>query len=182
MPVGTLATVPLPVPVLFTVRVKAWTVKVAVTIVAALRLTTQASVPEQPPPLQPVKVEPVAGVAVRVIMVPTGKLAEQVVPHVIPAGELVTEPLPVPAGITVALTRGGSAASSTSTQSSLPGPSALIPGVVKLSKPAFANGEPGMLVNVPAAGSYHRAVTGPLSRLMSTVTVRDELPGVAVGM
>src|SRR5439155_1079044 len=64
------------------------------------------------------------------------------------------------------------ATSSTSTQSSFPGPSALLPGVWKSREPAFANGDPAMFVNVPAAGSYHRAVTGPLSMLMSTVTVR----------
>ena len=45
------------------------TVKVAVTLLAALILTTQLPVPVQAP-LQPVKVEPVVGVAVRVTLVP----------------------------------------------------------------------------------------------------------------
>src|SRR5439155_18310083 len=54
-----------------------------------------------PPPLQPVKVEPAAGVAVSVTTVPLAKLAEQVAAQLIPAGELVTVPLPVPAGVTV---------------------------------------------------------------------------------
>jgi len=58
-------------------------------------------VPEQPPPLQPLKVEPAAGAAVSVTAVPLGKLAEQVAPQVMPAGELVTVPLPVPALLTV---------------------------------------------------------------------------------
>ena len=62
------------------------------TVVAALRVTMQVPVPEQPPPLQPVKVEPAAGVAVRVTVVPLAKLAEQVAPQVMPAGALVTEP------------------------------------------------------------------------------------------
>ena len=75
--------------------------KVAVTVVAAESVTTQVPVPEQPPPLQPVKVEPAAGVAVNVTAVPLAKLAEQVAPQVIPAGKLVTVPLPVPAGVTV---------------------------------------------------------------------------------
>jgi hypothetical protein len=59
----------------------------------------QVPVPEQPPPLQLVKLEPAAAVAVRVTDVP--KLAEQVVPQLMPLGLLVTVPLPVPAGVTV---------------------------------------------------------------------------------
>ena len=35
------------------------------TVWAALIVTVQVPVPEQPPPLQPVNVEPAAGVAVR---------------------------------------------------------------------------------------------------------------------
>ena len=61
-------------------------------------------------------------------------------------------------------------ASSTSTQSS--SPSALFPGVAKTRKPELASGEPGIVAKLPEAGSYHRPVTGPLSRLMSTVSVR----------
>jgi hypothetical protein len=45
-------------------------VKVAVTVVAALAVTTQVPVPLQPPPDQPSKVEPVAGAAVSVTTVP----------------------------------------------------------------------------------------------------------------
>src|SRR5437867_2262938 len=101
VPAGGLGTVPRPVPAVVTVSVKVWSVKVAVTVVAAESVTVQAPVPEQPPPLQPVKVEPAAGVAVNVTAVPLAKLAEQVAPQVIPAGKLVTVPLPVPAGVTV---------------------------------------------------------------------------------
>src|SRR3989442_3828485 len=101
MPAGELVTVPLPVPALLTVSAKAGRVKGAVTVVAAETVTTQVPVPLQPPPLQPVKVEPPAGVAVSVTAVPPVKLAEQVAPQLIPAGELVTVPLPVPAGVTV---------------------------------------------------------------------------------
>lgn len=54
----------------------------------------------QPVPLQPAKVEPDAGVGVKVTAVPLLKLDEQVVPQLIPAGELVTVPLPVPALVT----------------------------------------------------------------------------------
>ncbi len=63
-------TVPLPVPVLLIVRLKVWSVKLAVTVVAAVNVTVQEPVPEHPPPLHPAKVEPVAGVAVRVTAVP----------------------------------------------------------------------------------------------------------------
>jgi len=101
MPVGALVTVPLPAPAGVTVSVKVWSVKVAVTVVAAETVTVQAPVPEQAPPLQPLKVEPAAGAAVSVTAVPLVKLAEHVAPQVIPVGALVTVPLPVPAAVTV---------------------------------------------------------------------------------
>jgi len=69
-------------------------------------VTVQVPVPEQPPPLQPLKVEPAAGVAVSVTTVPLAKPAEQVALQLIPAGLLVTVPVPVPAGVTVS-TRAG---------------------------------------------------------------------------
>ena len=47
------------------------TVKAVITVCAAVRDTTQLPVPLQAP-LQPVKVEPDAGVAVRVTLVPLG--------------------------------------------------------------------------------------------------------------
>src|SRR5439155_607302 len=101
IPAGALVTVPLPVPAGVTVSVKVCSVKVAVTVVAAEIVTMQAPVPEQPPPLQPLKVEPAAGAAVSVTAVPLAKFAVHVAPQVIPAGELVTVPLPVPALLTV---------------------------------------------------------------------------------
>src|SRR5438445_771771 len=100
MPAGALVTAPLPVPALLTVSVKVG-VKVAVTVVAAEMVTVQVPVPEQPPPVQPAKVEPAAGAAVSVTVVPLAKLAAQVALQSMPAGELVTVPLPVPAGATV---------------------------------------------------------------------------------
>ena len=65
MPEGVLVTVPTPVPAVVTVRTKLG-VNVAVTTVAAVRVTVQGPVPVQAPPLQPVKTDPAAGVAVRV--------------------------------------------------------------------------------------------------------------------
>ncbi len=101
MPVGLDVTVPLPVPSLATVNVKVDNVKVAVTFLAAVIETVQGLVPEQPPPDQLVKVDPVAGVAVRTTLSPAGNSAEQVVPQLISSAAEVTVPVPVPALVTV---------------------------------------------------------------------------------
>ena len=69
MPLGELVTVPKLAPSLMTDRRYLFSVKVAVTDLAALMVTTQAPVPEQPAPVQPVKVEPVACAAVNVTIV-----------------------------------------------------------------------------------------------------------------
>ena len=61
---------PVPVPALATVRAYVCSSKVAVTLAAWVTVTVAAPVPVQTPPLQPVKREPVAGVAVRVTRVP----------------------------------------------------------------------------------------------------------------
>jgi hypothetical protein len=61
----------------------------------------QVPVPLQPPPLQPLNVEPAAGVAVKVTAVPLANAAEQVLPQEMPVGALVTVPLPAPALLTV---------------------------------------------------------------------------------
>jgi hypothetical protein len=96
MPAGALVTVPVPFPDLVTERAKVGAVNVAVTLWATLMVTVQVPVPVQPPPLQPVKVEPAAGAAVRVTIVPIENEAEQVVPQEMPAGLLVTVPPPLP--------------------------------------------------------------------------------------
>jgi hypothetical protein len=77
------------------------TLKLAVTVTDVLPAKVQGAVPAQPPPLQPVKIEPAAGVAARVTEVPAGYVAEQAVPQLIPAGELATVPAPLPALLTV---------------------------------------------------------------------------------
>jgi hypothetical protein len=69
MPLGLLVTVPVPVPDFETVKLNIWSVKIAVTSRAWVIVTLQVPVPVQAP-LQPAKVEPVAGVAVRVTGVP----------------------------------------------------------------------------------------------------------------
>src|SRR5205823_3595817 len=101
IPAGELVTVPLPVPAVLTVSATVCRVEVAVTVGAGGGVLAHDPVPEQPPPVQPLKVEPAAGIGVNVTAVPLVKLAEQVAPQLIPAGALVTVPLPVPAGVTV---------------------------------------------------------------------------------
>ena len=60
-------------------------------------VTAQVPVPVQPPPLQPVNVEPAAGVAVKATAVPLANAAEQIAPQEMPAGALETVPVPAPA-------------------------------------------------------------------------------------
>jgi hypothetical protein len=84
--------------------------KVAVTEVAALRVTLQVVVPVQPPDQLP-KVLPLAGVSVSVTALPCAKGALQMfvveLPdelefvQLIPAGLLVTLPMPPPAVVMV---------------------------------------------------------------------------------
>src|SRR5829696_252713 len=69
---------------------------VAVTSRAWAIATVHVPVPEQPSPSQPANVDPDAGVAVSVTDVPLVKLAEQLDPQLMPAGLLVTVPLPPP--------------------------------------------------------------------------------------
>ncbi len=75
-------------------------VNVAVTDFAASTVTVHGSVPVQLASDQPSKVEPAFDVAVSVTSVPVSNSAEQVDPQSIPAGELETEPEPVPARTT----------------------------------------------------------------------------------
>ena len=70
IPAGLDVTVPLPVPVLPTVRVNVCRVKVAVTDRAALMVTVQVVPETVSQPLQLVNVDPPAALAVRVTAVP----------------------------------------------------------------------------------------------------------------
>jgi hypothetical protein len=58
-------------------------------------VTVHVPVPEHAP-LQPAKLVPMSGAAVSVTVVPLGKLQLHVAPQEMPAGELVTVPLPAP--------------------------------------------------------------------------------------
>lgn len=62
-------------------------------------VTAQEPVPEHIP-LQPLNIDPEAGVAARLTEAPEEYCAEHVAPQLMPAGELETVPLPVPAGVT----------------------------------------------------------------------------------
>jgi len=98
MPAGLLVTVPLPVPAFVRLRVMVLRLNVAVQVVLVFIVTEPLL---QPLPDQPAKVEPKAGVAVKVTAVPLLRVAEQLLPQLMPAGLLVTVPLPVPALATV---------------------------------------------------------------------------------
>jgi hypothetical protein len=74
------------------------TLNVAVTLRACDMLTVQVPAREQAPD-QPANVEPGAALAVSVTLVPEMNVALQVPPQSIPAGPLVTVPLPVPARV-----------------------------------------------------------------------------------
>jgi hypothetical protein len=101
MPAGALVTVPAPVPAFCTVRVRwvggAVEANVAVTVLLVETVSLQAPTVPESQPLQPTKVEPGAGVAERLTPAPFPNGAAQVGPQLIPAGELVTVPAPVPA-------------------------------------------------------------------------------------
>ena len=92
IPAGLLVTVPEPTMAAETVATVL--LKVAITDWSDVRVMTHGAVPEHPPPLQPKKAKSVPGVAVSVTLVPVWKLAEQVPGQLIPAGVLMTVPVP----------------------------------------------------------------------------------------
>jgi hypothetical protein len=69
-------------------------------------ITTEQSAPLQSP-LQPPKVDPTPGVAVKETVVPAEKLAMQVPGQDMPPGLLVTVPTAAPPIVTVRVVRGG---------------------------------------------------------------------------
>ncbi len=99
MPAGELVIVPDPVRV--TVSVRLSEVNVAVTVLAPLMVTLQVLPRLESQPLQLVNVEFPSGVAVRVTAVPLLYAKEHVAPQLIPLGELLTVPPPVPFLLTV---------------------------------------------------------------------------------
>src|SRR5918994_4798712 len=77
------------------IKVSGWLAKLAAAVVSAPRVNVQLGfvLPAPGPPVQLAK-RPVVGEANRVIEVPDAKLAVHVAPQSIPAGELVTLPVP----------------------------------------------------------------------------------------
>jgi len=103
IPVGVLVTVPVPVPLIVTLSTgDVLTLNVAVTEVLLSKVTLQVPVPLQAPP-HPPKMALAAGVAVSVTFVPNLKAASQVEGQLIPAGALVTVPVPVPLNFTLSI-------------------------------------------------------------------------------
>src|SRR6185503_4978994 len=76
-------------------------VNVALTESAEFPVRVHGAVPVHPPPLQPSKREPDAGVAERVTTVPPEKGSVQSLPQLMPEGALATVPPPVPDLVTV---------------------------------------------------------------------------------
>ena len=81
-------------------------VKLAPTAVSLVITRRHAVVPEQAP-VHAEKVELDAGLAVSVMAVPVVKLALHVCPQLMPAGALLTIPVPVPEDVTVSWTVAG---------------------------------------------------------------------------
>lgn len=101
MPEGVLTTVPVPVPTLETVKANfEATLNVAVTLAAVVIAMVQVVAPVHAPD-HPANTAPLPGVAVSVTEVPVLNCVEQVGPQLMPAGLLVTVPVPEPALATV---------------------------------------------------------------------------------
>ena len=101
MPAGLLVTVPVPAPDFVTVSLTLKGLNVAVTDFAAFMVTEHVFAFPEHAPLQPANLSPVPAVAVNFTTVPLAKLAEHVVPQLIPDGRLVIVPVPVPASAAV---------------------------------------------------------------------------------
>jgi len=99
MPDGLLVTAPWPVPFRTTLR-SGEVLKLAVTEAFCVSVTLQTPAPLQAPD-QPANDEFAAGDAVSVTWVPLAKLALQVCPQLMPAGLLVTVPVPPPLACTL---------------------------------------------------------------------------------
>jgi hypothetical protein len=95
IPVGSLTTVPVPVPV-FVTSITLYPgagSNVALMLRSSVMVTVQGAVPLQPPPPQPLKVTPALWLVLNVTNVPIGNGSAQSVPQLMPAGPLITVPL-----------------------------------------------------------------------------------------
>jgi hypothetical protein len=101
MPGGDDVTVPVPLPLFNTVRVWFDALNVAVTVLSDVMLIVHVDADGESQPDQFTNVEPAAAAAVRATDVPEAYEALHEVPQLIPAGEEVTVPIPVPAFATL---------------------------------------------------------------------------------
>jgi hypothetical protein len=106
MPDGDDVTVPVPPPALVTAS---WgrSVKLAVTVRAALRVTVHEGADPQPSACQPENADVGSASALSVTEAPRSNCAEQVAPQAIPAGVEVTVPVPLPARTMASDSRAG---------------------------------------------------------------------------
>jgi hypothetical protein len=96
MPAGFDVTLPLPVPVIETVRVYEFLVNNAVTLLSeSMVIVAWLFVPAAAPD-HPLKLEVASGTAVNVTVASAGNAAVHVAPHEIPAGAELTVPPPIP--------------------------------------------------------------------------------------
>ena len=77
--------------------------KCAVTVLSEFMVTAQTLFDTLSHPSQPMKIEPNAGLALNVTVVPITYRCSQSLPHWIPDGRDVTAPLPVPPLVTVSV-------------------------------------------------------------------------------
>ncbi|MBL9016924.1 MAG: hypothetical protein JNL83_22235 [Myxococcales bacterium] len=99
------AIVPVPIPDLVTVTAWRATSKVAVTAADCASVTSHVGMRSVQAPVQPAKTDPVLATAVSVTTVLGSKVLEQEpLMHVMPAGDDVTVPVPVPEIVVVSVT------------------------------------------------------------------------------
>ena len=141
--------------------------KVAVTEWSAVIVTVQVPVPVQSPD-QPAKVLPDAGVAVSVTWVPVPKLTVHVAPQSIPAGSLVTVPVPLPPFETVSVRGEGGAVNVAVT--------AWFTLIVRVHAPVPVQSPDQPTKVCPATGVAVRMTTVPALKLAEHV-VPQSIPG-----
>ena len=100
IPAGLLVTVPLPDLTRFNVAVSSLNVAVQDLLAPMVRTPSEQS----ESPLHPAKLDPEEGTAVRETIVPKEYACEQSLPQLMPAGLLLTLPLPLPPLVTAETT------------------------------------------------------------------------------
>lgn len=170
IPAGTLVTVPEPVPAWLTDNVYCGA-KRAITAVSAVNATVHVPSPAQAAPLQPAKADPGPGVAESTTEVPTLREAEHVLPQLMPAGELVTVPEPVPPSVTVSVACGGGAAPKLAT-------TLISEFSVTLHPPVPEHDPPQPVKTNPVLGATVKATAEPPTKLVLQAVPQLIPPGL----